>query len=187
MLIDANWGESTDVVKLFCRQSKYAGQLWPWHGKGVTASMKPLNEYRNEPGDRAGLNWRAPTIRGKRGAVRHIVADVNFWKSFVQSRLATAMGDSGALSLWGDKPERHRLFAEHLTAEYRIRTEGRGRTVHEWKMRPERADNHWLDCLVGCAVGASMLGVELIGSKLATAARPKRRPNRRNRVSYLNN
>ncbi|MFV0442871.1 MAG: terminase gpA endonuclease subunit [Planctomycetaceae bacterium] len=58
----------------------------------------------------------------------------------------------------------HRLFAEHLTAEYRVRTEGRGRTVDEWKLRPERADNHWLDCLVGCAVAASIQGVQLFGT-----------------------
>jgi hypothetical protein len=36
-----------------------------------------------------------------------------------------------------------------------------GRTVEEWKQRVERPDNHWLDCLVGCAVAASMLGVKL--------------------------
>ena len=74
-----------------------------------------------------------------------------------------AMGDRGCLSLFGDTPERHRLFADHLTSEYRIKTEGRGRTVDEWKIRPERGDNHWFDCLVGCAVAASMQGVVLEG------------------------
>ena len=68
------------------------------------------------------------------------------------------MGDRGCLSLFGDKPDLHRLFAEHLTAEYRVKTEGRGRTVDEWKLRPEAVDNHWLDCLVGCAVAASIQG-----------------------------
>lgn len=53
-----------------------------------------------------------------------------------------AMADKGCLSLFGDRPEQHRLLAEHLTAEYRVRTEGRGRTVDEWKQRPERSDNH---------------------------------------------
>jgi hypothetical protein len=55
----------------------------------------------------------------------------------------------------------HRLLAEHLTAEYRVKTEGRGRSVDEWKSRPERGDNHWLDCLVGCAVAGSMQGASL--------------------------
>ena len=69
------------------------------------------------------------------------------------------MGDRGCLSLFGDNPETHRLFAEHITAEYRVKTEGRGRTVDEWKLRPEHVDNHWLDGLVGCAVAASVQGV----------------------------
>ena len=56
------------------------------------------------------------------------------------------------------------MFAEQVTAEYFVRTEGRGRTVDEWKARPEQPDNHWLDCLVGCAVAASMQGALLFGT-----------------------
>ena len=88
-----------------------------------------------------------------------------------ESRLAVAMADKGALALYGQQPEAHRLFAEHLTAEYHVRTEGRGRTVDEWKPRPGQPDNHWLDCLVGCAVAASILGASLLGDD-TRAARP---------------
>jgi hypothetical protein len=56
------------------------------------------------------------------------------------------MGDSGCLSLFGRKPDQHRLASEHLTAEYRVRTEGRGRTVDEWKLGVDGFDNHCLDC-----------------------------------------
>ncbi|MDP6720884.1 MAG: phage terminase large subunit family protein, partial [Pirellulaceae bacterium] len=83
---------------------------------------------------------------------------------FIHARLAVAMGDRGCLSLYGDNPDQHRLFAEHLSAEYRVKTEGRGRTVDEWKMRPERGDNHWFDCLVGCSVAASIQGAVLAGT-----------------------
>jgi len=66
------------------------------------------------------------------------------------------------------------LFAEHLTSEYRVKTEGRGRTVDEWKARPERGDNHWFDCLVGCAVAASMQGAALMAiDRTATAGRSR--------------
>ena len=92
----------------------------------------------------------------------------------MHARLAVAMGDRGCLSLFGDKPELHRLFAEHVTAEYRVKTEGRGRTVDEWKLRPEASENHWLDCLVGCAVAASIQGVVLPGTDAkATPRRPR--------------
>lgn len=71
------------------------------------------------------------------------------------------MGEKGCLSLFGEKPEQHRLFAEPLTAEYRVQTTGRGRVCDEWKQRPERGDNHWLDAVVGCSVAAAMQGAVL--------------------------
>jgi hypothetical protein len=84
------------------------------------------------------------------------------------------MGDRGCLSLFGERAESHRLLAEHLTAEYRVKTEGRGRTVDEWKLRPEASENHWLDCLAGCAVAASMQGVALTGMEQKAVAPRKR-------------
>jgi len=172
-LIDANWGSSTDVVYQFCRQSAHASIVMPSHGRFVGASSQPFSEYKRRPGDRVGHNWRVPNVRGKR-AVRHVVYDTNYWKSFIHARLAVAMGDRGCLSLFGTSPETHRLFADHLSAEYRVKTEGRGRTVDEWKMRPERADNHWFDCVVGCAAVASMQGVLLGGPEAKLQPEKKR-------------
>jgi hypothetical protein len=171
-LIDANWGSSTDVVYQFCRQSPHAGVLTPSHGRYVGASSLPFSDYKRKRGERVGLNWRVPVVTGKR-AVRHVLFDTNFWKSFVHARLAVPMGDPGGLSLFGHKPEHHRLLSEHLTSEYRVRTEGRGRTVDEWKLRVEGLDNHWLDCLVGCAVAASMEGAVLFGTDTKVVARPR--------------
>ncbi|MBX3384598.1 MAG: phage terminase large subunit family protein [Phycisphaeraceae bacterium] len=171
-LIDANWGSSTDVVYQFCRQSPHASVLTPSHGRYVGASSLPFSDYKRKRGERVGLNWRVPVVTGKR-AVRHVLFDTNFWKSFVHARLAVPMGDPGGLSLFGHKPEHHRLLAEHLTSEYRVRTEGRGRTVDEWKLRVEGLDNHWLDCLVGCAVAASMEGAVLFGTDAKVIARPR--------------
>jgi phage terminase large subunit GpA-like protein len=172
-LIDANWGNSTDVIYQFCRQSTHSGVVMPSHGRFVGASSQPYSEYKRRPGDRLGHNWRIPNVQGKR-AVRHVLYDANHWKTFIYSRLAVPMGDRGCLSLFGDKPDRHRLFVEHLTAEYRVRTEGRGRAVDEWKMRPERSDNHWFDCLVGAAVAASIQGAVLFGTQTASAAKSGR-------------
>ncbi|MGB7328076.1 MAG: terminase gpA endonuclease subunit [Rubripirellula sp.] len=172
-LIDANWGHSTNVVYQFCRQSPHASILLPSHGRFVGASSNPFSEYKRRPGDRVGLNWRIPSINGKR-AIRHIIYDTNWWKSFTHARLAVAMGDHGCLSIFGDRPDQHRMFAEQITAEYFVKTEGRGRTVDEWKARPEQPDNHWLDCLVGCAVGASMQGALLFGTDAERAPKTKR-------------
>jgi hypothetical protein len=178
-LIDANWGNSTDVVYQFCRQSPHAAVLMPSHGRYVGASSFPFSEYKRKLGDRLGHNWRMPNVRGKR-AVRYVLFDSNYWKSFVYARLATAMGDAGCLSLFGRDRHQHRLFAEHLTAEYRVRTEGRGRTVDEWKLRPDRSDNHWFDGVVGCAVAASIQGATLLGTEVRAS-----KPNRRLKLSEL--
>ena len=169
-LIDAGWGRTSDVIYKFCRQSKFAHVLLPSHGRYVGASSIPFLEYRRKRGDRVGLNWRIPIVTGAR-SVRHALFDTNYWKSFVHERLVVSMGDPGCLSLFGQNPDRHRLLAEHLTAEYRVKTEGRGRTVDEWKLRVEGSDNHWLDCLVGCAVAASMKGAVLPGMTPPTRKR----------------
>ena len=159
-LVDANWGQSTDVVYQFCRQSSHAGVIQPSHGRYVGASSKPMTEYRKQQGDRLGFNWMIPNVAGKR-AIRHVIYDTNYWKSFIHARLAVPVGDKGSLTLYGRIPGAHQLFAEHLTAEYRVKTQGRGRTVDEWKLKPQSHDNHFLDCVAGCAVCGSMLGASL--------------------------
>jgi len=178
-LIDANWGTSTDVVYQFCRQSQFANVLLPSHGRYVGASSLPFSEYKRKRGDRVGHNWRIPNVAGKR-AVRHVLFDANYWKSFIHARLAVPMGDPGCLSLYERDPNRHRLLAEHLTAEYRVKTEGRGRTVDEWKLRVGGLDNHWLDCMVGASVAASIQGVNLLG-----LGQREPRPRQRLKLSEL--
>ncbi len=174
-LIDANWGQSTDVVYQFCRQSQHAGLLLPSHGRYVGASSIPFSEYKRKRGDRVGLHWRIPNTVGKR-QVRHALIDTNYWKTFVHARLSVSMGDPGCLSLYGHDEKSHRLIADHLTAEYRVKSQAQGRTVDEWKLRATRPDNHWLDCLVGCAVGASMQGAVLLGTDMKVSM--KRKPIR---------
>lgn len=114
------------------------------------------------PGEVLGNHWYVPNVR-RTAQFSHVLIDTNYWKSFVHARLAVAMGDPGCLSLFGRDAQDHRLLAEHLTAEYRVRTMARDRTVDEWKLRATRPDNHWFDCLVGCAAAASMCGVKAAG------------------------
>jgi phage terminase large subunit GpA-like protein len=171
-LVDANWGQATDLVYDFCRYSPFAGSLLPSHGRYIGAASRPLNDYQRRPGDRCGLNWRIPSPANAR-AMRYVIYDTNYWKSFVAGRLAMAIGDRGGLTLFGCNPNDHRLLADHLTAEYRVRTEGRGRVVDEWRQKAVHRDNHWLDCLVGCAVAASIQGIAPPG--LERAAKPERK------------
>jgi len=176
-LIDA--GYVPDTVYLAIRRSGRSAVLMPSKGVGIGASSKAFAEYKRRKGDLYGHYWRVPTVHGTR-EFRTVHIDTNYWKSFVHARLAVAMGDRGCLSLFGAKAEEHRLLSEHLAAEYRVRTEARGRTVDEWKLKANAVDNHWLDCLVGCAAAASMLGVSLFRSATPKKVKPKRK-----HVAYL--
>ncbi len=160
LMIDANWGASTDIVYQFCRATPFAGIVVPSHGRYVGASSLPFNDYAKRLGDKVGPNWRVPGTAGKR-SVRHCVYDTNFWKSFVTARFQTSVGEPGCLSLFDGYD--HGLLCDHLLAEAPVRTEARGRVVDEWKTKIIGQDNHWFDCLVGNCVSASMLGVRTVG------------------------
>ena len=160
-------GYMKPVIDQFIRESPYAGILTASRGWGVTAASQDLEEWVKKPGQIRGSNWMmsAPPDRV-------LFYDTNRWKSFVEKRLLTPIGGKGALMLFGDEPQKHQLFADHLTSEYPTKTAGRGREIDVWKVHVGR-DNHWWDCLVGCAVGASFQGVTL--AELRSAEQPKRR------------
>jgi ABC-type dipeptide/oligopeptide/nickel transport system ATPase subunit len=156
-LIDSGWGESTELVYQYCQQSEYAAVVLPSKGIGIGASGVPMSDWSKKPGERHGLNWMMrPPIKG----ARLVRFDTNWWKSFSAARLQTPFGSPGCLALWGERAADHQLFADHCLAEFRVKTFGRGREVEEWKIRPEKPDNHWWDCVVGAAVAASVSGLQ---------------------------
>jgi len=185
LLIDANWGKSTDPIYQFVRGSKFRTVLFPSHGKYVGASTEPLNAryIKAAKGKRIGTHWRID--KSNASPVRYVLFDSNYWKSFLHSRLSSELGSPGSLSLWQDAPRNHANFAKHIRAEYPVRTAGRGRQVDEWKIRPKRPDNHWLDCAAGCCVAASIEGAALPGQKPAKQSRSNPDRKRRPAVSQL--
>jgi len=156
-LIDS--GYLPGVVANACH--KLGAVVMPSKGVGIKAGNRPMATYRRKPGEKHGHYWYVPNVR-KTSEFPHVQYDTNYWKTFSHVRLATTPGDHGAMTLFGKGANEHRLFAEHVAgSEIWTRTEGHGRVVHEWTLRPSRPDNHWLDCLVGCAVAVSMCGVRL--------------------------
>jgi hypothetical protein len=132
-----------------------------YKGLGIRAGSKPMSSYARRPGERIGHHWYIPNTV-KTAEFPHVASDVNYWKTFTHTALATAAGDAGSLTLFGQAKE-HELFAQHIAnSETWTETQGQGRIVHEWTVLPGKPDNHWLDCLVGCAAAASMLGVTTI-------------------------
>lgn len=164
-IIDANWGPSTDTVYEFCRRTPFSAMVIPSHGRGIKAGDRPMCEWPAKPGETHGWNWILTSGQSQR-AVRHILFDTNFWKTTIAGRCSAAAGEKGALSLFGQHQEQHRMLMDHLSAESAEETSGRGRELWEWRCRPN-ADNHWLDCLSMAAVAASTLGCVVSGATRA--------------------
>ncbi|MCC5829197.1 MAG: phage terminase large subunit family protein [Phycisphaeraceae bacterium] len=161
LLIDA--GYLPGVVANVCLKTPGAGNAitMPSKGVGIRAGNRPMSAYHRKPGERHGHHWYVPNV-SRTTEIRHAQFDTNYWKSFVHARLATSPGDRGSLTLFGRSANEHRLFADHIAgSEVSTMTEGHGRSVREWSLRPSRPDNHWFDCLVGTAVAASMCGTRL--------------------------
>jgi len=178
VIIDSGW--QTDTIYKLCRQSTYAGLLTPSHGKYIGAKETPINDWKKQEGDRRGDGWTLRKAANQRG-VRHVTFDSNHFKSFTHERLSTAMGDPTSLALFGDSPAEHRMLADHLGAsETPTRVEAKGRVVDEWSLRPERPDNHLLDCLGMCLVAGSMEGCVLTLTEKA----PPPTAGRRIQVSF---
>ena len=174
--IDANWGDSTNVVYQFCRESAFSHILAPSHGQGFRAINKPMSQIRPKPGERSGLEWRL--VAGGERNQKHLLYNTNFWKSFSHQRLAVPRGGPGCVTIFGkDKVQKraHQMLADHITAEYPVRTEAKGRIVDEWQVRPGKPDNHFFDCYVGCCVTASMVGCALDEYKDLHKPRKRRR------------
>lgn len=179
LMIDANWGTSTGVVRDWVRRNRMKPTIFPAHGRYVGATSRPIEEYRKKRGEMIGNAWKTSVI----DRLRHVLIDTNFWKSFVVERLSSAMGDLGSLTLFEGH---HRMLIDQLLSESRHRVTSGERTVDEWKLRPDRPDNHLFDCLVGSAVGASLMGCKLQNLITGEAkAQTGTRRRKRRRVHYM--
>lgn len=175
VLIDANWGDSTDTVYLAARQSKYAHLLIPSHGTFVGAKKTPMAGWSAATAVHVGDHWRIPKLEKKR-QIHHVLGDANYWKSFTHRALKIPMGDSGCLSLFGDDQDLHRMWADQLCAEHRDLVRANEREVDEWSQRPNHPDNHFLDLTYMSCVAASILGCRAL---LAETKPPKPRAPRK--------
>jgi hypothetical protein len=170
-LIDAQNGRHKPIVYQVCARSRFGGIVIPSHGKGVRAPDTPITEWKRNPGEQVGDNWKILDGRDKQS---HILYDTNYWKSFNCSRWLTNPGDPGATHLFGDHADLHRMYADHLTSEYPVRVSAKGRVVDEWQVNPSKPENHWLDTDVACMVALSSLGLRLDEIRVAAATRSRR-------------
>jgi hypothetical protein len=154
--IDGNWRTRTPAVVSFAKQSSLASVITVTQGRGVKATENPFSQAvraKQWHTEKRGYFWQDGP-----GPARWVTFDANFWKTRIHQGLSLSIGSKGSIQLFLATQQVHQMLAEHLRAEKPIKVEAHGRTVYEWVERPGR-DNEGLDCLVGCALGASMCGI----------------------------
>jgi hypothetical protein len=158
--IDMGW--KSEIVYRFCRQNSRGQLVLPMKGEGITTKQCPMLQRALKQGERRGKGfpWRFVYPQGKQQKLLEV--DVNFAKEFVHDRLAMPLGGEAPITFYGDSKMKHQMLASHLLAERRTLAESNGRKKLEYE-RKVGEDNHWLDCLVGCAALAAFDGISIGG------------------------
>lgn len=170
ILIDANWGQLTNTVYQFCRESQSLSPVMPYHGKYVGASSQPWSSWKRKRGERVGAHWRVrPSAEWP---IKHALTDVNHWKVVAHALMKADFGGDQTVGIFGRNANGKRVgqryhteLADQICAEFCVRTESKLQSVFEWKLKSVARDNEMLDCLVGNCVAGSMEGIEMANSK----------------------
>jgi phage terminase large subunit GpA-like protein len=174
--IDENWREREQVIRMYARQSTLRGVITLTSGRGVKASERPFSEAQRAIKWRTGPGW---FWQDGPGPARSVVFDSNLWKSRVHNAIALPTESIGSIQLFKASAQTHRMFADHLASEKPVKTEAQSRVVYEWRAKPGQ-DNEGLDCLVGCALAASIVGINRMSEAV-----PRRPARRRKPTVYL--
>jgi hypothetical protein len=167
-LIDANWGQSyrrgLPVLPAEQARERRAAQSRALRRRVKHPVQRVQAQARRS---RRVITGAFPTIRQAPGAAR---ADRHQLLEELRPRPAGGSdGRSGLpVAVRAQARRKHQLLAEHLTAEYRVNG-GAGPRGGRMEAPRRCADNHWLDCLVGCAVAASIQGAVLPGTEVTAA------------------
>jgi hypothetical protein len=176
LMIDSGWGETSDAVRQFVvrTRAKYGAIILPSKGVGRSTSQAGVAKWKKNVGERTGYHWKLTANEPAKG--RLLLFDPDAWKTQVHGWLTVPLGGSMGLTLFGNRAADHELFAEHCAAEYSQSATLRGDTFDKWLEKPHRPDNHWWDCLIGCAVGASTLGLHWQSDTKTSSAAPTVNP-----------
>jgi hypothetical protein len=128
-------------------------------------AIQPGSEFRYPTGSGGKKGEGIRLVKVKNPAfktLRQMEHYSSLWKTFAFERCRTPMGGNGRIALFGSDPIFHRDMTRHLASERRepVIVKDGTLTVDVWHLLPGQS-NHWWDCLVGCAVAARYLGVEL--------------------------
>jgi hypothetical protein len=147
LLIDC--GYLSETVLQFCRTSPVPVVKVPSRGRAA----RSFNNRTGAKLIRRGDEWRVDEWTG--GNV--LIHNSDFHRMMMHYAWLLPHGAPGGLSLFGDRPALHMDFARQITAE-RLAEYVKGDVAdhYVWSQVPGER-NDWLDCVVGCRVGALYL------------------------------
>ena len=172
-VIDSGDGARMDQVYEYCGARR---ACFPCKGVGSNRGGRPMDKL---------YAWSRPETypdgRPLKRSVHLLRVNSPAWKSAVLRRLRVrgesdrvarpeidggeappevlAAGESGGLGLWRFPADTADEYFRQLTAEECVRRQVSGRTIHEWRLRQGRTDNHYFDCAVYLEALAEALGV----------------------------
>jgi hypothetical protein len=174
--IDTGWHEYEKATVAYVSQSAMKSTITLTKGRGIGAKDRSFDESQRAKKWRTGPGW---FWEDDPGPARLVIFDTNTWKSRFLDALRLPVGSIGGLTIHEGTRDDHLLLTEHWRAEYPVLVHARGRSVLEWKDRPNE-ENEGLDCIVGCFLGASIQGIKKPAERTAAKKRKSRQ-----RVKYL--
>lgn len=170
--IDTRYGQASDVIKRFIRESNKTNYIVPYMGQAFPPTNKQLEEYELRDG------WlfeqkKHPNIKEPAWVVRPHAADGSFYmqtdvsrmKDRLFARLSSPKGTEGSIGLPTCESEELELMCNHIcSSEYPeiVIVPNKGREKNVWKVREDGIwDNDYLDCAVGNMALASYQGASV--------------------------
>ena len=171
-MVDCGWKMGT--VFEFCKQPLPLALL-PSRGRAA-------DRYNTKGAIKSGDGWSLAHWDQYNGRV--LIHNSDYWRKQCQQAFFLSPGTPGGICLYGNDKLSHWQFGRHAAAQKLIDHFQGNTEKYVWGKAPGDEED-WMDCLVGCRVAASALGVNGLASvgmqppPAPIAAKP------RDRVTYV--
>lgn len=156
ILIDNRWNECRTPVNEVAGEAEYSDILQPAGGLFVGGGEQRISARKMGKGSKrpsTDVEWYFKRDPEQPPA---LLFDANHYRSALQQGLATEPGQAGSVTFFGRIA--NQTLADHFGAKQMALKEGTKRTIEEWKNKPGRNQDHWLDCAVMNRVALELLG-----------------------------
>lgn len=158
---DSRWEKSRTPLLQVAEEEEFSDIFQPVGGLYVGGGDTPISGRNMPRGSRrpsTDVEWYMKKYLNQPAVV---LWDANHYRSKFLGGMATPPGQPGSITFFGRLP--NRILAEHFGAKQVTKKEGGRREFEEWKPKPGRTQDHWLDCGVMCRVALELLGFRATG------------------------